>query len=131
MAFDVNQYRNARVLSPVEKITTAVTTNMTGVGRDQYVPVAQHAATSMIENGLGESNLIGVVARRTDGVDAMNASYGRDLYGDNTMRATPAAITKARLNYTASLQYYEQEVNPASKIERKKQQSGINVMVAM
>ena len=131
MAFDVNQYRNAKVLSPTEKITTTVTSGMSGAGRDQYVSVAQYASDSMIKNGLGQSNLIGIAAKRTDGVASMNASHERDLFGDNTLRADPASIVKARLNHTESLQFFEDEVNPASKIMRKKMNNGTNTMVAM
>ena len=120
MAFDVNQYRNARALSPTEKITTSVTSNMSGLGRDQYVPVAQHASDSMIGNGLGMSNIIGLSSRRADGVSALNSSHMRDLYGDTTMRASRSDIVKARLNSTESLDFYTNEINPASKISRKK-----------
>lgn len=120
MAFDVNQYRNARALSPTEKITTQVTSGISRGSMDRYIPVAQYASDSMIGNGLGISNITGLSARRADGVSAMSSSYMRDVYGDNTMRATPEAITKARLNSTESLDFYTKEVNPQSKIMLKK-----------
>jgi hypothetical protein len=131
MAFDVNRYKKSSNLSPAGRIVSGVVKNVMTNRRDSAVPIIQRAAEEYLAAGASKDNVSGLAANRANYAIAMNSSVNADVSGDTTLRATPASIISSRQNTSESIDFYLSEVNPTTKIRRKKadQNTTIHVIV--
>jgi hypothetical protein len=131
MAFDVNRYKKSSNLSPTGRIISGVVKNVMTNRRDSAIPIIQHAVEEFLASGASKDNVSGLAANRANYAIAMNSSVNADVAGDTTLRATPASITSSRQNTSESIDFYLSEINPTTKIRRKKadQNTTIHVIV--